>query len=543
MVVKILFEEFINANDAIPTIEAFEKVKEVSGGTGYVSIRNGILPSLPFKHKQLFSTLDKRYNSDSIKTKSKVVVSGAGPCGLRAAVELALLGHHVTLIELRSSCSRHNILKTWQATVDDMMGFGLNIFVPGFKSHGLLHLGTREIQLCLLKVCLLFGVTVNFGEGVCGILHPSFTNSSNYCIWALPSEAARAYLQNPMIETNELALKPCETDTDKLEQTSKVDFFEKAISEDSAIFKSPVLRESDADYLKKSTLVDFNTLLIAEGESSRLIRRLGFDRKVAKYSEAIGIVVNLEFSSNPTKEERQLDEFQVWRASADWKKGPLGRLIELGVDLENMEYMRGNQIHFIAATTKLATLRNFGVVRDVFAKVKDTLIKDNMDFQKLRDLGRILAQSAGVPDSAPICDRNGVQAFDFSCKGVCVQPLKWESDVLILPIGDALQNPYWPQGLGVNRGFHNSLDAVWSAHQLALGIDKEEVERERRYCFRLLEWKTFSKLSVQSGKWTADPMTRYSPDLTRSIHMNDVENKAVVSSIPQRFRDAYGLKL
>ena len=36
--------------------------------------------------------------------------------------------------------------------------------------------------------------------------------------------------------------------------------------------------------------------------------------------------------------------------------------------------------------------------------------------------------------------------------------------VPILPIGDAILEPFWPQGLGSNRGFHSALDAVWAVH-------------------------------------------------------------------------------
>lgn len=41
-----------------------------------------------------------------------------------------------------------------------------------------------------------------------------------------------------------------------------------------------------------------------------------------------------------------------------------------------------------------------------------------------------------------------------------------EGRVPILPIGDAILEPFWPQGLGSNRGFHSALDAVWAVHVL-----------------------------------------------------------------------------
>ena len=38
---------------------------------------------------------------------------------------------------------------------------------------------------------------------------------------------------------------------------------------------------------------------------------------------------------------------------------------------------------------------------------------------------------------------------------------------MISPISPrpSLQEPFWPEGLGINRGMHNALDACWTAHQ------------------------------------------------------------------------------
>ncbi|KOO24578.1 mical-like protein [Chrysochromulina tobinii] len=78
----------------------------------------------------------------------RVVVSGAGPVGLRCAVECLLYGIDVTIVEKRETFSRVNILTLWPQTADDLMSFGAKLYCPRFTNHGdLLHLGTREIQL------------------------------------------------------------------------------------------------------------------------------------------------------------------------------------------------------------------------------------------------------------------------------------------------------------------------------------------------------------------------------------------------------------
>ena len=54
----------------------------------------------------------------------------------------------VTVIELRLTFSRVNILTLWPQTADDLMGLGAKLFYPKFTNHGdLLHMGTREFAI------------------------------------------------------------------------------------------------------------------------------------------------------------------------------------------------------------------------------------------------------------------------------------------------------------------------------------------------------------------------------------------------------------
>jgi len=51
----------------------------------------------------------------------RVLVAGSGPVGLRAAVEMAMLGHQVTVWERRPGpCTRLNVLKLWDESVGDL---------------------------------------------------------------------------------------------------------------------------------------------------------------------------------------------------------------------------------------------------------------------------------------------------------------------------------------------------------------------------------------------------------------------------------------
>ncbi|KAI8908592.1 hypothetical protein EDD86DRAFT_247747 [Gorgonomyces haynaldii] len=525
MSIREAFDHFLTAPDIPQCLESYDQLKQLCG-PDYPSIKQQCLSVIPYRQKQLFAQLDKKYPKQNLD--SRIVVSGAGPCGLRAAFEARSLGHHVVLIELRSYCSRHNILKTWPGTVQDLKDMGLMTFIPTFKPHGHLHLGTREIQLVLIKNCLLFGVEVHFGEGVCGLY---FDNG--WHVWTLPYDQATHFLKKPE-QRAELAIQPGEQNADRLESVSKVDFFERAESMDGGIYKS--IPEKDYN------LYPFESLIVAEGESSRLVRKLGFDRKVQRYNGAIGIVVNLLFSPNvkPGSPELKIEEFVRTRAAADWQKGPLGQLFDQGIELENIEYMRGTDTHFIACTSKIQHLVNCKILKQMRSTTKECLDSENVDFDRLRTwMAQQLAKACGIPPECPLAKKNGIQIFDFSCKGLVTPLMRYlEQDGkrgLILPCGDTFQNPYWPQGLGVNRGIHNSLDACWAAHLNK--IQPEIVEEERNYAFKVMDWTAFHPGCVTEKGWEADPMTRYSLHITKSIVMNELETGRDNNVLP-RFRSA-----
>ncbi|KAG3136195.1 hypothetical protein PI126_g17921 [Phytophthora idaei] len=62
----------------------------------YYHIRGAVYSKLSFRHKQLFKLLDLRFSVDMFKRRpcvnKRMCIVGAGPVGLRAAIELALLG-------------------------------------------------------------------------------------------------------------------------------------------------------------------------------------------------------------------------------------------------------------------------------------------------------------------------------------------------------------------------------------------------------------------------------------------------------------------
>ena len=546
MSVRDAFSAFMDADDALSSTEAFQALRTSAGVAekaplGELAAR--CVDALPFKFQKLFKVLkeaQERARRDVPERKpTRIVVSGAGPCGLRAAVEARLLGHDVLVLERRTTFSRHNIIKTSKHTVADLMALGLQIFNPSFMPHGLLHVGTREIQLVLLKALLLLGGVVRYDTMMLGIVHADASDSGAFTAWTLPTRDALSLRGQDAGSSvaSELSLTPCETDTSRLRKETLVDFFEPALSQDGAIYGGSGSATSAPP--ETAATFAFDALLIAEGEASTLTRHLGFDRRVTRFAPAVGIVVNLEYTpgATPGSAERKLPEHILGVSPDD---GPvLARIVEqTGLELENLEYMRGST-HFVVATARIGSLRGAGIVREDRDKIRDLLAADNVDMVRLRDAARALASAVGIPETAKLTEKHGVHIFDFSCKGRSVQQVRplcsadGATSALVLPVGDALQNPFWPQGLGVNRGFHSSLDAVWAAHQHTGPTSVDAVVDERRTAWRACDWLAFhTKCLADARTWTADPVSRYSPAIWRDMERHAASTGAEADAIP-----------
>lgn len=63
-----------------------------------------------------------------------------GPCGLRSAIECALLGNRVVVIEQRDRFSRNNVLHLWEFVIHDLKALGAKIFYPKFCTGSIEHI-------------------------------------------------------------------------------------------------------------------------------------------------------------------------------------------------------------------------------------------------------------------------------------------------------------------------------------------------------------------------------------------------------------------
>ena len=104
----------------------------------------------------------------------------------------------VTVIELRLTFSRVNILTLWPQTADDLMGLGAKLFYPKFTNHGdLLHMGTREIQLALFKTGLLLGIRFLNGAELVAVQAPTrnIGSKTHWLAWARDKTAGQQLIR------------------------------------------------------------------------------------------------------------------------------------------------------------------------------------------------------------------------------------------------------------------------------------------------------------------------------------------------------------
>lgn len=98
-----------------------------------------------WKPVSMWELLDKRaclpeYESGNACRGSRVLVIGAGPVGLRMALEAALLGARVDLVEKRSDFSRNNSLHLWPFLITDLRNLGAKKFYGKFATGSLDHI-------------------------------------------------------------------------------------------------------------------------------------------------------------------------------------------------------------------------------------------------------------------------------------------------------------------------------------------------------------------------------------------------------------------
>ena len=142
-----LFDAFVQSTSLGDTLSVFRKlcfsvdVNPRNHKTLYSSLKSRLTS---WKCKSLWTKLDKRLAHKEYKNKpcvkNKVLIIGAGPCGLRTAIESSLLGAYVVVIEKRDRFSRNNVLHLWPFLIVDLKNLGAKHFFGQFCAGAIDHI-------------------------------------------------------------------------------------------------------------------------------------------------------------------------------------------------------------------------------------------------------------------------------------------------------------------------------------------------------------------------------------------------------------------
>ena len=421
-------------------------------------------PLVPHRSRQLLTGLAaKQARAEYAPPKGvrpraalSVIVIGAGPVGLRTAIELALLGCRCEVLESRESFTRLQVLHLWEWVENDLIDLGIKSIDPSiFAAADLRRCSTAQLQHSLFKVALLLGVKVRFG---------------------------------------------CRVDS--------------------------------VDSLSSLHRRRIDMLVDASGARCELLNSLGFCQEVSlKSQKALCIVISL--ANNKSPEELELRE-STW--SQQYFQAEFGALATNGVILENLVYYRSTgafadaATHYFVMTTTSDALHAYGALRELIRE-GELCAKENVDYDMLERYAR-QAISAFVPElSRQEIVPNNLTIFDFSerkqsnraatiVSGAALGELRQETSCLVARVGDALQEPFWPEGLGINRGFLGALDCAELAQRCMplllkpLGQPKATLEdfdpllRRREEIFGLTKRLSGSN-RLKELKPHLDPQRRY----------------------------------
>uniref|UniRef100_A0A3P8WSS8 Microtubule associated monooxygenase, calponin and LIM domain containing 2a n=1 Tax=Cynoglossus semilaevis TaxID=244447 RepID=A0A3P8WSS8_CYNSE len=186
-----LFENFVQASTCKGSLQAFSllcrqlDLDPADNDSFYSSLKAGVTT---WKAKALWTKLDKRmshkeYQKGQACAGTKCLIIGGGPCGLRTAIELALMGAKVVVIEKRDSFSRNNVLHLWPYTIHDLRGLGAKKFYGKFCAGAIDHISIQQLQLILLKVALIVAVEFHINVEFVKLLEPPEDQENEVLGW------------------------------------------------------------------------------------------------------------------------------------------------------------------------------------------------------------------------------------------------------------------------------------------------------------------------------------------------------------------------
>ena len=497
------FAEFLSASEANATLRAFDSVLRCLElpNASLERLCTVLSPALPHRSRLLLSVLEGRVSHPQYRSGLSphhkprppgmhVVIVGAGPVGLRCAVELALLGANVEMLEARQHFSRLQVLHLWDWVECDLISLGIKLIDPSiFATPDLRRVCTAQLQHSLLKVALLLGVVVRLGCAVDTLTSlqaqlqvkdpptpevPSPAKASPFQYSSIQSQLQIKDAPRPEVPLTPPTAEPtnskssCESACECACESAYEPVCESAC--ESASECSPAVPSS---LVQPTSCRHLDVLVDASGARCGLLTSLGFSQTVAlRSARALCIVISLHNRNTPS--ELELRE-STW--SSQFYPAEFSSLLSrTGVALENLVYYRSSgafadqATHYFVMTTTSDALHGYGALKSAKVSAQELCQPANVDNRRLEAYARD-AIGAFVPELASHPKVEGqLSLFDFSerkqsSRAVAVVTgehlgMSAQRLCIITRVGDALQEPFWPEGLGINRGFLGVLDCA-----------------------------------------------------------------------------------
>ncbi|XP_052386955.1 protein-methionine sulfoxide oxidase mical3a isoform X24 [Carassius gibelio] len=473
----VLFDRFVQATTCKGTLKAFQELCDFLElkPNEYRVFYHKLKSKLNYwKAKALWAKLDKRASHKEYKkgracANTKCLIIGAGPCGLRTAIELGFLGAKVILLEKRDAFSRNNVLHLWPFTIHDLRGLGAKKFYGKFCAGAIDHISIRQLQLMLLKVALLLGIEIHVNVEFRGLIEPPEDQENERIGW-------RAEVHPRTHPVNEL---------------------------------------------------EFDVIIGADGRRNTLS---GFKRKEFRGKLAIAITAN--FINRNTTAEAKVEEISGVAFIFNQKFFQDLREAT-GIDLENIVYYKDDTHYFVMTAKKQSLLEKGVILHDyadtemllsranVDQKALLSYAREAADFSTNHQLPKLdfAINHYGQPD---------VAMFDFTCmyasENAALVRQRNAHKLLVALVGDSLLEPFWPMGTGIARGFLAGMDAAWMVRSWAQGSSPLEVLAERESIYRLLPQTTPENVSKNFSQYSVDPTTRYPNISLHQVRPNQVRH-------------------
>ncbi|XP_016322107.1 protein-methionine sulfoxide oxidase mical3a isoform X2 [Sinocyclocheilus anshuiensis] len=473
----VFFDRFVQATTCKGTLKAFQELCDFLElkPNEYRVFYHKLKSKLNYwKAKALWAKLDKRASHKEYKkgracANTKCLIIGAGPCGLRTAIELGFLGAKVVLLEKRDAFSRNNVLHLWPFTIQDLRGLGAKKFYGKFCAGAIDHISIRQLQLMLLKVALLLGIEIHVNVEFRGLIEPPEDQENERIGW-------RAEVHPRTHPVNEL---------------------------------------------------EFDVIIGADGRRNTLS---GFRRKEFRGKLAIAITAN--FINRNTTAEAKVEEISGVAFIFNQKFFQDLREAT-GIDLENIVYYKDDTHYFVMTAKKQSLLEKGVILHDyadtemllsranVDQKALLSYAREAADFSTNHQLPKLdfAINHYGQPD---------VAMFDFTCmyasENAALVRQRNAHKLLVALVGDSLLEPFWPMGTGIARGFLAAMDAAWMVRSWAHGSSPLEVLAERESIYRLLPQTTPENVSKNFSQYSVDPTTRYPNISLHQVRPNQVRH-------------------